>query len=300
MTGLIPTCHSKISSISLLSLSNSNVWILNIVLISVVSKFCVVNESHLIKRYNVYFLFCCKWGIRIDPSLTPVFSDKFFFSLDCFAFFMLPLLRNYLEKPLKFIHNTNGPKNSVKFIASEVTLAHRGAAVSLATYHRDIKTFQWTRPLSSWFCPSWHCAKRDVCCKTISGGTLAEAQRNNTVWGCFSFRDHGACLLWYSLHSFTDVFIYLWIWLSNQQRIHISLPHEEPCHIYIFLIAYNSNSPGLTCPIKKMQHFAWHITFSPKPLDVCPINPSLSPASWWLSLQCMFKFTGSRCLCWTI
>lgn len=114
-----------------------------------------------------------------------------------------------------------------------------------------------------------------VQCGTSAAKQSAEAQRSNTVWGCFSLQDHGACLLWYSLHSFTDVFIYLWVWLSNQQRIHISLPHEEPCHIYIFLIAHNSNSPDLTCPIKKMQHFRLTSNFLPK--TVCSINPFSSP-----------------------
>lgn len=165
--------------------------------------------------------------------------------------------------------------NSDKFSVHEVTHAHRGKAVSLATYHCTIETFQWTRPLSSWFCPSWRGATRDVLCKTITGGTSTAAGELILI----EVVDHEVCLLWYSLHSFIDVFIYLWICWSNQQRIHFSPPREEPCHIYIFLIAHNSHSPGLTHPIKKMHHFDWHPSFPLKFPRMSPILTLYSPAS---------------------
>lgn len=83
--------------------------------------------------------------------------------------------------------------------------------------------------------------------------------------------------------SLTCSFIY-----GCQQRIHISLPQEKPCHIYIFLIAHNSNSPGLTCPIKKIKHFARHLTFSLKP--GCPItssSPLLHKLVYIMTFKCM-------------
>lgn len=68
-----------------------------------------------------------------------------------------------------FFWQVHWPLWNEMFILSELKNAHRGAAVWLATYHHDVKTFQWTRQLSSWFHPRWHRAMRDICCKTIKG-----------------------------------------------------------------------------------------------------------------------------------
>lgn len=61
------------------------------------------------------------------------------------------------------------------------------------------------------------------------------------------------CLLWYFLHSSTDVLIYLWIWWGNLQGIQVQPASTQPCHICIYLMAHNSPSPGLTQSIKSTQ-----------------------------------------------
>lgn len=146
-----------------------------------------------------------------------------------------------------------------KFIVREVTHAHKGGAVLLAPYHRDIKTFRWTRLLSSWFCLSWHSVVRDLLCKTIGEDVGCDSENINLFEVFFhsEIMKHVSSDLPSLIHWCVHLFME---WLSNRQKIYFTLPHETSCHICIFLIAHISTSPCLTCPI------IWHITFSPKTL----------------------------------
>lgn len=82
---------------------------------------------------------------------------------------------------------------------------------------------------------------------------IVRGRRLGTDWTSFSLSGRQVCLFWSPFRSCVDVFIYLWVWWGNPQRIQFSPPHEEPCHIYIFLIAHNSASPGLTRSIKSLR-----------------------------------------------
>lgn len=79
----------------------------------------------------------------------------------------------------------------------------------LATYHNDMKTFRQISPLPSWFCPSWRQAKWDIRFKRIlrrTFGRNALRTKKKFIDCFFSSQAHWTCLLWYSLHTFTDLF----------------------------------------------------------------------------------------------
>lgn len=140
-----------------------------------------------------------------------------------------------------------------RFIVREVTHAHKGGAVSLAPYHHDIKTFQWTRLLSSWFCLSWHSVVRDLLCKTIGEEHWLWLREYKAVWGFFPLRDHEACLLWFAVtHSLMCSFIYGVAKQPSENLLHPS-PWDILSHLHIF------NSSYLNQPLLDMSH---HLTYN--------------------------------------